>query len=57
MLWRPRLRAWRHLLLGGIIGGVAGWLVLFAVTGLASWLAVTVATSIGVLVVMALQRG
>jgi hypothetical protein len=55
-LWKYRLRAWRVLLLGGIVGGVAGWLIFSAVAGQAFWLAVVIAAVIGILIVSALPR-
>jgi hypothetical protein len=55
-LWRLRLRGLSVLVLGGVGGAVGGWLILVAVMGQASWLAVAVAASSGVFVVMALRR-
>jgi hypothetical protein len=56
-LWRLRLRAWWRLLFGAAIGGALGWLVLVAVAGQPSWLSVMVAATIGMVVVIGLQRG
>ena len=55
-LWKLWLRAWRNVLLGGIVGGMAGWLILSVVAGQAVWLAVAIAAVIGLLIVSALQR-
>jgi len=43
--------------LGGVIGGVGGWLFLWLVYRQASWLSVAVGTLIGMMVVLAMQWG
>jgi hypothetical protein len=55
-VWRLHLRAWCAILLGGIVGALVGWGLLDVVMGQASWVAVTLAGGIGMLVVVALQH-
>ena len=55
-LWLLRLRAWSALALGGVVGGVGGWLIISAIMGEASWLAIAATAVAGIAVVSALQR-
>jgi hypothetical protein len=54
-VWRLRLRAWFHVLLGGIIGAGVGWLLFLPFTQRVSWLALGLTACVGVIVAMALQ--
>jgi hypothetical protein len=52
-LWRLRLRAWGAVLLGGIVGGLAGLLLLSGFNREASWLSITVAALLGMIIMVA----
>jgi hypothetical protein len=54
-LWRLRLRAWRAVLLGGIVGSVGGSLLLSAFIGQPSWLSIAVTALLGMILVVAWQ--
>ena len=56
-LWRLRLRVLRSMVLGGLVGGVLGWLITSIAFGGASRLSIGVAALIGMITVRSLIRG
>jgi hypothetical protein len=56
-LWRLRLRALRSTVLGGLVGGVLGWLVNSIAFGSASWPSIGIAALLGMIIVRSLIRG
>jgi len=49
------LRAWRAILIGGIIGGLIGWRLLSVFNRQASWLSIAVLTLLGMTLGAAMQ--
>jgi predicted lipid-binding transport protein (Tim44 family) len=54
-LWRLRLRAWGAVLVGGIVGGLAGMLLLSGFNREASWLSITLTALLGMIIVVAMR--